>query len=54
MKFIKGKMDIQRAPNAMKREKGVDVMALMNGKKNSIVPLALIKAPQAALGRVDL
>jgi len=32
MECIKGKMDIQRAPNAMQREKGVDVTPIMDGK----------------------
>jgi hypothetical protein len=32
MEKIEGKMNTQRAPNAMKRQQGVDVAALVNGK----------------------
>jgi hypothetical protein len=32
MQLVHDKMDIQRAPNAVQREKGVDVTAIMDGK----------------------
>jgi hypothetical protein len=41
MKFIKGKMDIQRAPNAKQLENGVDDTA--------VAPIASIKATPGAL-----